>query len=100
MGSRDVAGPVSPRLDKTAPTYIAGHRGLVGSAVWRHFATSGFEALVGRTSSELDLRDRDATFAFFDDARPRWWWPPRRSAASWPTRHILPSSFPTTCASN
>jgi GDP-L-fucose synthase len=71
MGSRDVAGPVSPRLDKTAPTYIAGHRGLVGSAVWRHFATSGFEALVGRTSSELDLRDRDATFAFFDDARPR-----------------------------
>src|SRR5450432_3798931 len=71
MGSRDVAGPVSPRLDKTAPTYIADHRGLVGSAVWRHFATSGFEALVGRTSSELDLRDRDATFAFFDDARPR-----------------------------
>jgi GDP-L-fucose synthase len=58
-------------LDKAAPTYIAGHRGLVGSAVWRHFATSGFEALIGRTSSELDLRDRPATFAFFEAERPR-----------------------------
>jgi GDP-L-fucose synthase len=57
-------------LDRRAPTYIAGHRGLVGSAVWRHFAASGFENLVGRTSSELDLRDRDATFAFFAETRP------------------------------
>ncbi|MDQ1496498.1 MAG: GDP-L-fucose synthase [Actinomycetota bacterium] len=58
-------------LDKAAPTYIAGHRGLVGSAVWRHFAASGFQALIGRTSSELDLRDRPATFAFFEAGRPR-----------------------------
>ncbi len=59
-------------LDKAAPTYIAGHRGLVGSAVWRRLASSGFERLIGRTSGELDLRDRDATFAFFADARPRY----------------------------
>src|SRR5450432_4893977 len=72
MGSHDVAAPISSRLDKHAPTYIAGHRGLVGSAVWRHFASSGFDALIGRTSSELDLRDRDATFAFFGAARPRY----------------------------
>src|SRR5450432_290810 len=71
MGSHDVAAPISSRLDKHAPTYIAGHRGLVGSAVWRHFASSGFDALIGRTSSELDLRDRASTFAFFEEARPR-----------------------------
>jgi GDP-L-fucose synthase len=59
-----------PSLDKAATTYIAGHRGLVGSAIWRHFAASGFTDLVGRTSGELDLRDRDATFAFFADVRP------------------------------
>ena len=70
MGSDDVAAPSSPRLDKSVPTYIAGHRGLVGSALWRHFASSGFSALIGRTSSELDLRDRASTFAFFEQARP------------------------------
>ena len=59
-------------LDLTAPTYIAGHRGLVGSAVWRHFAASGFTALTGRTSGELDLRDRAATFDFFASTRPRY----------------------------
>jgi GDP-L-fucose synthase len=57
--------------DRAAPTYVAGHRGLVGSAVWRHLAASGFDSLIGRTSSELDLRDRDQTFAFFNEARPR-----------------------------
>jgi GDP-L-fucose synthase len=50
---------------------VAGHRGLVGSAVWRHFTAAGFTDLVGRRSAELDLRDRDATFAFFQQQRPR-----------------------------
>ena len=59
-----------PTLDRRAPTYIAGHRGLVGSAVWRHFASSGFTNLIGRSSRELDLRDRDATSAFFAETRP------------------------------
>jgi GDP-L-fucose synthase len=58
-------------LDKAAPTYIAGHRGLVGASVWRRLAASGFDDLIGRTSGELDLRDRAATFAFFEGARPR-----------------------------
>ncbi len=52
------------------PVYVAGHRGLVGSAVWRQLAASGVEDLVGRTSAELDLRDRDATFAFLAEAKP------------------------------
>jgi GDP-L-fucose synthase len=59
-------------LDRTAPFYVAGHRGMVGSAVWRHLVAEGFENLVGRASSELDLRDRAATFAFMRQVRPRY----------------------------
>jgi GDP-L-fucose synthase len=57
-------------LDRSAPTYIAGHGGLAGSAIWRHFAGVGFTNLVGRRSRELDLRDRAAVFEFFAAQRP------------------------------
>jgi GDP-L-fucose synthase len=57
-------------LDRTATTYVAGHRGLVGSAVWRELEGRGFDKLVGRTSAELDLRDRESTYAFFAETRP------------------------------
>ena len=58
------------RLDRGLRIYVAGHRGMVGSAVWRHLARSGFTDLVGLSSAELDLRDRGATFDFFARARP------------------------------
>lgn len=57
-------------LDRASRTFIAGHRGLVGSAVLRHFEAEGFTDLLTRTSSELDLRDRAATFQFFAQHRP------------------------------
>lgn len=59
-------------LDRSAPVYVAGHRGLVGSAIWRKFETEGFKQLIGRTSSELDLRDRAAVFDFFADEKPTY----------------------------
>ena len=62
---------VPTALDRTAPFYIAGHRGLVGSAIWRRLEAKGFENLIGRSSSELDLRDRDAVFGFFAKEKPR-----------------------------
>ena len=58
-------------LDRDAPFYVAGHRGLVGSAIWRQLEASGFSALIGRSSSELDLKDRDAVFAFFEETKPK-----------------------------
>lgn len=58
-------------LDREASVYVAGHRGLVGSAVWRALTAAGFAHLVGRTSSELDLRDRDRVFEFFARERPQ-----------------------------
>ena len=57
-------------LDRHARVYIAGHRGLAGSAVWRSFERAGFTDLVGVASSEVDLRDRDATFAFLRKTKP------------------------------
>lgn len=58
-------------LDRQATTYIAGHKGLVGSALWRLFEREGFTRLIGRTSAELDLKDRRAVFEFFEEHRPQ-----------------------------
>ena len=58
-------------LDRAAPVYVAGHRGLVGSAIERHLRSAGFTNLLTRTSADLDLRDRDATFGFLESTRPR-----------------------------
>jgi GDP-L-fucose synthase len=59
-------------LDRDATTYVAGHRGLVGSAIWRHLEGRGFTGLVGRTAAELDLRDREAVRSFLAETRPRY----------------------------
>lgn len=59
-------------LDRDAVFYVAGHRGLAGSAIWRRLERAGFHRLVGRTSAELDLRDREATARFFHETRPRY----------------------------
>lgn len=59
-------------LDRSAPFYVAGHRGLAGSAIWRNLEREGFNNLIGQTSSELDLRDRPRVFEFFRDQRPKY----------------------------
>ena len=59
-------------LDLAAPLYVAGHRGLVGSAVWRHLESRGHTRLIGRTSAELDLRDTPAVEAFFAAEQPAY----------------------------
>lgn len=64
-------GTNSYPLPRSTRIYIAGHRGLVGSALWRHFAKRGFENLIGRSSAELDLRDARATTEFFEATRPQ-----------------------------
>ncbi|WP_139007364.1 GDP-L-fucose synthase family protein [Arthrobacter crystallopoietes] len=63
---------VPHKLDREATFYVAGHRGLVGSAIWRKLESERFVNLVGRTSTELDLKDRDAVFGFFAETRPRY----------------------------
>jgi GDP-L-fucose synthase len=53
-----------------AKIYVAGHRGMVGRAIWRHLDEAGYPNLVGRTSDELDLRDPHATREFFEAEQP------------------------------
>ena len=59
-------------LDRDATVYVAGHRGLVGSAIWRRLEAEGFTNLVGAPSSELDLKDREKVFAFMAEHKPRY----------------------------
>jgi len=61
----------SSPLDRSTRVFVAGHCGLVGSAVWRHLQSEGFTDLLGRTSNQLDLRDRGSTLAFFAEAAPQ-----------------------------
>ena len=58
-------------LDKHAPIYVAGHRGMVGSAIVRALKSAGHDNLLLKTSKELDLRDQKAVMAFLAQAQPR-----------------------------
>lgn len=58
-------------IDKAAKIYIAGHNGMVGSAVWRALEKQGFKNLIGQSSKELDLRDQKAVQAFFEKEKPQ-----------------------------
>ena len=57
-------------MNKEAKVYVAGHRGMVGSAILRKLQSEGFANLVLRTSAELDLRDQQATQSFMETERP------------------------------
>ncbi len=57
-------------LEKTSKIYVAGHQGLVGSAIWNNLKARGYENLVGRSHHELDLLDGVAVKKFFDEERP------------------------------
>ena len=59
-------------LDRGATFYVAGHRGLVGSAIVRRLESAGFENIIGKTSAELDLKDRDSVFRFFAESTPKY----------------------------
>lgn len=57
-------------LEKNSKIYVAGHRGLVGSAIWNNLKTRGYENLVGRSHDELDLLNPVAVKRFFDEEQP------------------------------
>jgi len=57
-------------MDKSCKIYVAGHRGLVGSAIWNNLLSRGYTNLVGRTHRELDLTDQMAVRRFFDEEKP------------------------------
>jgi len=57
-------------IDRSLRVFVAGHRGMVGSAIVRRLIEAGFSDIVTRSSRELDLRDRTSALAFFEQERP------------------------------
>lgn len=59
-------------MEKNSKIYIAGHKGLVGSAIWKQLSENGYTNLIGRTSKELNLMNAEATEKFFEDEQPEY----------------------------
>jgi GDP-L-fucose synthase len=59
-------------MNLTSGIYVAGHRGLVGSAIWRELQRRGFTKLIGRTHAELDLLNPDAVRRFYESEKPEY----------------------------
>ncbi len=57
-------------MDKDAKIYVAGHRGLVGSAIWRELERQGYRRILGRTHAELDLQDKQGVQGFYETEKP------------------------------
>lgn len=57
-------------ISKKSKIYIAGHKGMVGSAIWRNLTANGFTNLIGKPSSELDLKDQKSVLFFFNNEKP------------------------------
>ena len=77
-------------MDKSAKIYVAGHHGLVGSAIWNNLKERGYNNLVGRSHKELDLLDPIAVKKFFDEEQPdAVILAAAHVGASWPTCNIV-----------
>ncbi|ETZ19076.1 GDP-L-fucose synthase [Pedobacter sp. V48] len=63
---------IKSKLEKNAKIYVAGHRGMVGSAIYRKLIKEGFTNLITRTSAELDLRNQQAVTDFFESEKPEY----------------------------
>ncbi len=59
-------------MNRDAKIYVAGHRGLVGSAIWRELHQQGFTSVIGRTRQELDLLDAAAVRQFYAETQPEY----------------------------
>ena len=87
-------------MNDNSRIYVAGHRGLVGSAIWRELQRQGFKNLIGRTRQEANLLDADVVKKFFAETKPEFVsLRPPRSAVFWPTTHSQRRFFLKTCKS-
>ncbi|MBI3192345.1 MAG: GDP-L-fucose synthase, partial [Pedosphaera parvula] len=80
-------------IAKDAPIYVAGHRGLVGSALWRELERCGFENLIGRAHAELELLDPAAVRDFYATARPQYVFVAAARVGGIQANNSLPAAF-------
>ena len=80
-------------MQKNARIYVAGHRGLVGSAIWRELERQGFTNLIARTHAELELLDAAAVKIFYAEARPEFVFVAAARVGGILANHNLPAQF-------
>ena len=59
-------------MEKSSKIYVAGHSGMVGSAIWRRLEHEGYENLIGLSSSELDMTNQADVASFFQEHKPEY----------------------------
>lgn len=69
-GLRRVSGSLIMIMDKSSKIFVAGHHGLVGSAIWNNLKARGYNNLIGKSHKELDLTNQEAVKKFFDEEQP------------------------------
>lgn len=69
---QDVSQSFEWAMKTNSKIYVAGHFGLVGSAIWRKLEGRGYTNLIGRSIAELDLLDQAAVARFFADEKPEY----------------------------
>ena len=84
---------IFPVMDKDAKIYVAGHRGLVGSAIVRSLIEHGYEHIIVRSSSELDLRNQQAVNEFFAQERPEYVFLAAAKVGGIHANNIYPAEF-------
>ncbi len=72
QGNLFTGNPLFMQIPLSSPIYVAGHRGLAGSAIWRELHRKGFTRLIGKTRSEVNLLDEKAVSAFFEAEKPEY----------------------------
>src|SRR4029079_7112644 len=87
------SGLIFSIMEKDAKIYVAGHKGLVGSALVRCLIEQGYTNIVVRTSSELDLRDQVAVRAFFDQEEPHYVFLAAAKVGGIHANNIYPAEF-------
>ena len=80
-------------MEKNSRIFVAGHKGLVGSAICRRLRQEGFDNLLLRTRQQLDLRDQAATRRFFAEEKPEGRVYGRRQGGRDTSQHHLPGRF-------
>ena len=80
-------------MTSTSKIYVAGHRGMVGSAIWRALLRQGFTSLIGRTRAELDLLDTAAVNAFYAAEKPDYVFDAAAKVGGIHANHTQPAKF-------
>src|SRR6185312_10161007 len=80
-------------MQKNSKIYVAGHRGLVGSAIVRKLQNEGYENLLLRTSSEVDLRNQQAVKDFFETEKPEYVFMAAAKVGGINANNVYPADF-------